>query len=297
MPPKKKQKKSALKTALAGLGLGGAYTKLINKAIRNDWDAQEFVVALTRTKEFKRRYPGLVVNGRINDFLAGGRDGVTVSNLGSAVTNYKRLRESYQDVVQAQGLGGRFAVTPKNMRKLIKGEVSPEEFGQRALITNAVQKDPSLEAWYNAVRKQAGLKPVDRFGLMKDISNKQSRFYDLHEAARLGASGLYGAKDALSLARSLGTPGQYKDVGELVQAVKANLADIGPEVARAGIDNVTFAKFLDNPASDLKGELAQKLQTILANRRALGQQQVQNQGARGPGGGLSLYPEGEARSY
>jgi hypothetical protein len=297
MAPKKKGKnKGKLDDLLGGLGLHGNYSLLIDRAVRNDWDAQEFLSALVKTKAFRQSFPGLLTNGRINDFLANGRDTISASNIGAAITNYKRMKEAYQDIAEERGLTA-FKINGRRMRQLLNAEVSPDEFGQRAVITSAVNRDPSLKAWYDAVRKEAGLKPVDKAGLFKDILKKDSTFYDLHEAAKLGQSGLFDAQEALKLAKGIGIPGQMTDIDETIRLTKENIADIGPELERQGISSAKLFSFLQNPGAD-PDNLLPKIQGLIANRRALGQQQGGGGLARqGSGGGLATYRESESQSY
>jgi hypothetical protein len=296
MPPKRRKLAKQVKQLLSGLGLGGGYSLLIDKAIRNDWDTTEFTSALVRTRRFKQTFPGLVHRGRLNDFLTDGNPIVSVSNLGKAIGNYYALREQYQDVAEIQG--GWLKVTPARMRLLMRGEVSPEEFGRRAFALQTARQNPGLMDSFNEVLKASGkkaLQPKDMFRFLAGTGQKE--LYDIYEAARLRLSGLgYSPKDALQLARGIGMPGDLTDVDQLVQQVRSNLADIGPELDREGINLTKLTAFLANPGVDPEG-LAPKLQTILANRRQLGQQRGGSFGQKGSGGGLALYPEQEAQSY
>jgi len=288
--------KSQLNQLLAGLGLHGSYSLLIDRAVRNDWDATEFIAALVKTTAFKASFPGLITGGRINDFLAGGRDSISASNLGSAITNYKRLKEAYQDVAEVQGLTG-FKITPQRMKLLLEAEKSPDEFGQEAMLMNVMNKNPELKAWYDQVRKEAGLKPIDRAEFFKELKNRQSQFYDLHEAAQLGLSGLgYSPAEALKLAKGIGKPGAPADVTQLVAAVRENLHDIGPELDRQGIGLTKLTAWMANPAVDPEGITA-NIQTLIANRRQQGQAQQGAYGQEGPGGGLALVKPRETQSY
>lgn len=289
-------KKGVLNSLLGGLGLHGNYSLLIDRAIRNDWDATEFIQALIKTKAFKQSFPGLITNGRINDFIANGRDSISSGNLSSAISNYKRLQEGYQDVAEVQGLTG-YKITPQRMKAILKAELSPDEFGERARIQNAVNTNPQLAEWYNRVRKEAGLKPVDKVGLFKDILNKSSQFYDLHEAAKLGLSGLgYTPKDALALAKGIGQSGTYANVDELVGAVREHLHDIGPELDRQGIGLTKLTSWMANPGVD-PDDIASKVKTLIANRRATGQRQVGSFARQGSGGGIAIREEQGSRSY
>lgn len=289
--------KKQLQSALGGLGLGGHFYELINRAVRNDWDANEFLHQLIRTKAFKAQFPGLLTGNRINDFLAGGRDGITISNLGSAIARYKNLRESYQDVVQAKGLTG-LKITPGYMKQLITGEISPDEFGRRAVALQTLKDNPDLMASYNAVLKAAGMKPLDDLGMRKFLAGAaQKKFYDVYEASRLNMANLgFSPQQSLQLAKGIGSAGELADVDQLVAAVRQHRADIGPELAAAGIDDFKLTSWLANPGVDPEG-LAPKIQTIIANRRAMGQQQQGGFGRKGSGGGLALYEEQESKSY
>ena len=296
--PNRNNLRNQLSGLLSGLGLGGSYSLLIDRAIRQDWDAQEFLTALTKTKEFRRSFPGLLTGGRINDFLAGGRDSITAGNLGGAIARYKQLQESYEDVLQARGYSW-FRLTRGRLRQLINGETSVDEFGQRLQVWNTLRENPELMSQFNSVLKAGGKKTLDQVGFMRFLQNPMAQrdLYDYYEATRFVNSGLFGSREALGLARSIGVPGEVTNVDELVRKIREDIGFVGPELERQGVDRVQLANFLANPGTD-PNNIAGRYNTIVANRQNLGQQRQGGSPQQiGPGGGLVTQRERETQSY
>ena len=297
MAPKKNQKRQILNQLANQFG-GGAFELLIDKAIRNGWDANQFLAQMVRTKEFRRRFPGLITGGRINDFLAGGADSITAGNLAAGIRRYKQTYEAYEDVIDARGYGF-FKLNRQKFKLLLQGEKSPDEFGQELAVQDYLRKNPEAMAAFNAVLKAAGRATLDKVGFMRFLKNPKAQkdLYDFYEASRFVNSGLFNAEAALGLARNIGAPGQYANPDELVRQIKEDFAFVGPELQRQGITEADLATFLSNPGVD-PHDIGKKYQQIKAQRQALSQQGISSPSSgRGPGGGLATKREQESLSY
>lgn len=297
MAPKKNAKRQVLNQLANQFG-GGAFELLIDKAIRNGWDANQFLAQMVRTREFKRRFPGLVTGGRINDFLAGGADSITAGNLAAGIRRYKQTYEAYEDVIQARGYGF-FKLNRKKFALLLRGEKSPDEFGQELAVQDYLRKNPEAMSAFNAVLKAGGRATLDKVGFMRFLKNPKAQkdLYDFYEASRFVNSGLFDANAALGLARNIGAPGTYSNPDELVRQIKEDFAFVGPELRRAGYTEADIAKFLANPGVDPSG-IGQKYQQIKNQRMALSQQGTSaSSSGRGAGGGLATKREEESLSY
>lgn len=283
MPERKKRRN--IQQLVAGLGLGGDFETIIAKAVQEDWTTTEFLRALTRSGQFRRRFPGLIQRGGIAPFLSPIPSELSVSNLATAIRNWYSLQNAY-----TQGLRGfQMEVTPRRMALLIQGQVSPEELTSRALAVETVQRTPGLEAQFNDVLRAAGKKTLDKQGIFRFVARAAPRdFYDIYEAAQFGAQLGFGAQEALAAGRAAGAPGQAANVQGLIDFVRANRADIGPELAREGITDLDLIQL--ESGTDPRG-IRQRLETLVANRRALGQFAPGFQARRGAGGGVAIFPE------
>jgi len=267
-----------LENLLQGLGLGGDYTFLIDKAVREDWSFLEFETALRHTPRFQRDFRGIFERGtNINPFLSPG------NNLGEAIRNYRQLEFSYGQVLRNFGRG----LTSGAMETLLGGAVSPDELGTRLEAIRRVRDIPGLADAFNQQLRDAGLKTLDRLGLFRFVAGASSReFYDAYEAAQLRVSGIDIRRGAAAgIARE--TELSPEDIAELARQIRAYRGDIGPELAEAGITEADIARF----ETGQNTRLGPILQGIIANRRALGRRVPGPQPRRGAGGGLAIYPE------
>src|SRR5213594_307405 len=96
-----KKEQQRLQQLVAGLGLGGAYTFVIEKAIQEGWTQTHFLHALVHSRPFHHAFPGLLIGGDIAPFLAGGRPSpFSVTSLGSAIANYYTMRNAYTQALR-----------------------------------------------------------------------------------------------------------------------------------------------------------------------------------------------------
>jgi hypothetical protein len=284
--------KNQLENLLGGLGLGGDYSFLIDKAIRGQFAETDFLVRLVHSPSFKRTYPGLIEKGNIAPFLSANPSAFTTGNLGSAISKYNSLSNAYRQVLRGYDMD----LGPAKIALLIKGQKSPEEFAANINILNTVRSNPGLQDLYNQELRAAGKKPLDEQGFYRFLAGTAPKdFYDIYEAAYLRNSGLnLGANQALSTARQLGAPGQQMDLNQLIASVYASKNDIQPELDRQGISDTDLALLAGG--SDTRN-LTPVLQQLVAQKRARGTPVPGYQSRRGTGGGPSLYGPEEAQSF
>lgn len=272
-----KEERRELREMLDALSLSGGYDALINKAIIYDWSPQEFVTNLVASEPFQRRFPGIVgANGVINDFLLG-QEGTSLSptTLGRAISNYRSLWQSYEEVGKRFGYGN---LNRNQIAMLIRNEMSPDEFGAKANAVTIVTKNKAAFDAFNQQRRALGLEPLNKSDLFRAVATEDQKFYDAYEATRLRMMDLgLGVKGAKQVANALGNvddAGRFtgatsaRTMAQIVAEFKANQADIGPELAAAGISRVKLAKFLANPTTD--PDLARQLDQLMATRRGQG---------------------------
>lgn len=290
--PRRRNNRQLRRQLIAGLGLGGNYAALIAKAVREDWGETEFLTQLTRTRTFKRTFPGIINNGRLEGFLTDGDPTISLGNLRNAIGSWRKLQESYNQIAKAQGSN---KVDRREMAFLIRGDISPEEYGRRSLAVRQFKDNPEALDAYNDVRREIGLPPLDDPTKLKFLAGAAShQFYDVYEAALLRSANLgFSTQQSVELARDLGVPGQTFDIGALVRDVKAKRSDIGPELAAAGISDAALTRFLADPGTD-PDNIAGTLNTLVANRRARSKPVVGTYARQGSGGGPATYAQENA---
>lgn len=296
MAAKKNPQQQAVQHLLAGLGIGGDYHMLIVQAVQNDWDTTEFLHALTTTRTFRQRFPGLIQHGRVAPFLSANPSELSASNLGAAIRQYGQLQNAYHQVVR--NLSPAYKITPQRMGALISGQISPDEFGRRAEALRTFQQNPGLRETFNEQLQAAGKKPLDQMGFFKFLANASQRsFYDVYESAYFRTQLGLNPQTALEAARQIGGPlgAPAQDLNALVSQVRSMHADIAPELQRIGVSDADLLVLASN--QDPKG-LAPKIQQIINQRRTLGQPTGAGQQVRtGSGGGAALYGEQQPASY
>jgi hypothetical protein len=288
MPPKVAQQ---IKQILAGLGLEGEFTLLIDRAIRQGWSPLEFETALRRSHQFRQKFPGLV--NRNGDLMRWAVD-AGITNLGQAIATYHRTLGGYRDALRIYG-GPKLGHAA--IKSLFEGGKSPDEFARELQVMQTVRSNPELRASFNEQLSAFGRKPLDEMGFYKFLKGTHdTALYDIYEAARLrSTTGLnLTPEQAQRVAKGIGQPGKPTDLNELVNQVRTMKADIAPELSRAGITDGDLVLLASG--SDPKN-LGPQLQALVANRRALGQGQQGLQARKGSGGGVALYEEDRPQSY
>ena len=290
---RKDQQRQDISSLFAGLGLHGAFTNLIDRAIREDWSQTEILQALIHTPQFRNRFPGLIMGGQIAPFLSPLPSAVSASNIGAAIRNYYTLKNTYTQALR----GYDFKLTDKLFGTLIRRQVAPAEFATRVQAVEAVRANPGLMDAFNAELKASGRPPLDEVGMLRFAAKLAPKdFYDIYEAAQLRSTvGLnLSADEALAAAKNLGTPGQNTDLSQIIAQVRLLRPDIGPELDRAGI---TDADLVQLEGGFDPRNLGPQLQSILANRRATGAFVPGYQARRGPAGGVSVYQQEASAAY
>jgi hypothetical protein len=290
----KKQRKT-LEALKATFDLGPGYAQILRDAVINDWNEQEIVQAVTSSDTFRSSFPGLLDNeGDLRDFLTGQQNAsLNPQNLGSAIIAYKKLWESYQEAAEGYGgITGR--IGRDKVALLIRNETSPTELRANLQAVKTVTANAESFRMFNQQLKEMGRAPLDRDGLLRfAVKAAPQELYDVYEATRLRQMDLgLGIQGAGAVARSLGNVdeagqvtgvAQNRTLAKLVADLKATQADIGPELASAGISSLKLAKFLADPTDD--PDLAQRLEQLVTSRRAQGAYVAGTQpraGAMGP---------------
>ena len=288
--------RNAAGNLLDQLGIPGNFQKLVRRAVLQGWDADEFAMALIRTRGFKQAFPGLVNKGRLHiDFGGGAGASATLQ----AVTNYRTGFDNFQAVANSVGYGGK--ITEKLYGFAVRQDVSPEEFGKRLQLINILDTNPGLLDMVNEQRTFDGLTPyANESELLKAAATNSPDFVDHYQAAYLRSQGLeLDAGAAANLARTFDSPLEPNmNLGFLVAQVRAEKSKFLPELREAGITDEDL--FLMATGSDPGGKSLQ-LQQIYSRKQLQAQTAQQHegsrQGSRSSTGGFSLFPEDEPQSY
>lgn len=295
MADKKKDRNKGVKDIakqLRRIGISGPdLAALVDAAVRGDWGISEFVVRVTRTDSFQRKFPGLIKGGNINPAISGAFEtGITVSSLGKAIQAYETMLKGYTDVAKQYG----YTWGREKMQTALQADTSVDELGARlaAIHTVSANKD-TFEAWQKQA-KMAG-QDFDPFRLALKLNDRG--FFDTLEAAQLQTQVGLKAKDAAKAAGSVGLPGTYdqRSLDEIIGYVRQNLSQVGPELGRQGINAVKLVKVIGNPGAFAK-EMDIIRQTV-ATREGLARPVAGSYANRGSGGGLSLYEDEGSASY
>jgi len=285
------KQKAKLKRLRNRFDIGPGYGSILRDAIIFDWSETQLIRAVTKSKVFRRQFPGILEGGNLSDFLTGQENAsLSASNLAKAIGNYKQLWQAYETAGQAFGFG---KLNRNQIATLIRSERSPDEFAAGAYAVRQVTQNAEAFAIYNQQRKAMGLKPLERKELFRAVARRDRKFIDTIEAARLRQLGEqfgFSAQEAQAIAKGLpnfnaqGRPTGYVDPGALVNELRSQMADIGPELKAAGITDVQIAKFLANPDSD-PDNISSAIQRVIAARRGTGGFVQGRQVSQGPGGG------------
>lgn len=242
--------KNDLNDVLQGYGLKPAlFSGLIDQAIREDWSDTHFLAMIYQSEPFQKSFPGIMRD-----------DG----SLKMTPFEYLQLSDQYKHIAEDYGIN----MSRQRIGMNIAGDVSPDEFNDRALIFRAYQRTPELRAQVDAILSHNQQAKLDNVGYYKWLAGKsQGQVVDLYEAARLQQQGLDLGPHPLAVARALGTTGQITDTAALAAQVKQVSDFVGPELAAAGITQADLT-LLEGGAPDEKN-ISSSLQQILRNRQAL----------------------------
>jgi hypothetical protein len=238
-----------LQSILRGFGLSPtAFGSIIDQAVRENWTVAQFESAIYQSAAFKNAFPGI--------FRGDG-------SLRMSPLEYRSLTDTYRKIGADFGIGLR----PERIGVLIAGGVSPDEWANRAEIFSSVilGEDLGLRNNFNAVLTAAGYKPmkVDEW-FMFLMEKPAGELYDLYEAATFRDEGFtMKPGQALRVAEQIGRPGEFVDLPALVQAARAKLDFIRPELAAAGI---TDSDLLIMESGEDPAKKAPLLEQILRNR-------------------------------
>ena len=253
----------------------GLFADLMSRAAAEKWTANDFLWALSSSKQFNRLFPG------IQSLLD---QGMSVTQ---AVQTWKATSESYEQSLRDAGLWGfmKGKMTKANIGQAIKNGKDPEELVFVASIAEQAKRSESLRVAFNGILKNKGEAQLDKKGWLKFLLGKSdAKLYDMYEGAQLlqtlgGQEGL-NVKDARRLAKAFGQPGQYVDVTDAIGNIDRIRRTIGSEVLRgAGLDAADLAvAALSESLTARNPKLKQKaagiiaqLEQLTANREAANQ--------------------------
>lgn len=237
---------------LRGFGLPpNMFDNLIDQAVRNQWSAAQFEAELYSSDEFAEAFPGIFAP-----------DG----SLKMSPAEYLRLAYGdggYQDIARQFGI----RLDRKRIGALIGGNVSPDEWYERAEILREAKHNEIYRENWNRVLRALGRPELDRKDWFRFLAgHSDERIANLEEAASLVGAFDVRPREAMAAARQIGGGGEFVDMAELVEQVRQVMDVIEPELRAAGITAADIAVL--EAGSDVKG-IAPRLQQILRNRQAL----------------------------
>jgi hypothetical protein len=245
-----------LASILRGYGLSPhVFSDLIDKAVREQWSPAEFTAKLYGSDVFQKTFPGIF-----------NKDG----SLKMTPSEYLQLAYGaggFSDIARNFGI----KLDRDRIGVLIGGDVSPDEWANRALIFQTAKSNDIYRQSFNSILKGSGNDPVKKNEWFDFIAGKpEAKIYDLYEAASLQAApGLNfegTGKGALKAAGQIGKPGEFVDIKALIQTVQQQKDFIAPELTRAGITDADLAVLAGG--QDPKG-IKSTLEGILRSRQAL----------------------------
>lgn len=218
--------RNQLREMLQGLGLRPVqFNNLIDKAVRNGWQPEQFESAVYQSPAFKQAFPGI--------FRGDG-------SLRMSPGEYRAVTDSYKEIAQRYGLYGELG--KGRLGNLIKGNVSPQELSDRfSAVQRMKQYAPAFESFQKLVAGSTGNKMTQENVYEFVMGKSPSEFYDLWEAASVGAAaGGAGVNLSAAEMRSIATrvPGiqteesMYSGFQELASKIKtlmpmSQLANMG----------------------------------------------------------------------
>jgi transglycosylase-like protein with SLT domain len=253
-----------LNDVLRGFGLQPAkFGDLIERAVRENWSDTHFLAMIYASDSFQKAFPGLVRD-----------DG----SLRMTPVEYLSLEDEYRDIAANYGV----KLSRQRVGMLVSGDVSPDEWVNRATILQATHDSTALREAFNEVLGRKGQKRLDEMGWFNFLAGKaESDVYDLWEQASFGRAGMDISREG---AARIGQAGEFTDVNALIGQVRAVQDIIAPELSAAGITSEDIA-VLESEGEDLK-QTRPKLEQILRNREALVGQAMTIGSTQAAGGGM-----------
>jgi len=248
----------------------GLFVDLISRAASERWTADEFLWAMSNTKQFNRLFP------RIGSLIDSGM------GIAAAVTFWKRMASEYELALRNAGLWNdvKGYMNKAGIGEAIAQGMDPEEVLFRASIIEQARRTESLRNAFNAVLKNKQEQQLDKQGWARFLMGKADRkFYDLYEGAvlfqELGAAGLKG-REARRLGRAVGFPGQPADLSSALEDIFRIRQTLGDQTLRdAGVTPAELAlaalgsQLRDKRRIDKARATKTLLEQLLANQEAL----------------------------
>jgi hypothetical protein len=250
----------------------GLFADLMRRAVAERWTANDFMWALSSSKQFNRMFPG------IQSLLDQGM------SVPQAISTWRATSQGYEQALRDAGLWGfiKGKMTKQNIGRAIERGKDPEEMVLLIGIAQQAKRSEELRNAFNAILKNKGDRQLDKKGWFNFLLGKsEARLYDMYEGALLmqelgGTEGLR-IKEARRLAKAFGQPGQLVDVTDAIANVDRLRRTIGrQELEGAGIDTAdlvlaSMSEEMSIRKPKLKLKAAQtmaELERLAANRQA-----------------------------
>lgn len=247
-----RREKGRLRAILQGFGLNPAvFMPIINRAVRRQWSAEEFEARIYRSKPFREAFPGI---------LRG--DG----SLKMSASEYRSMADQYLKISNQFGV----ALDKARIGNLIAGDVSPQEWFERASIVKAVNMSESSRQAFNEILVASGEQPIgvrDWYDVLREKAAPD--LTEKYEAALIRTSGLaISAQEAVAVAGQIGSYGELTNVSELAAQVRQIKGFVQPELVAAGVSDADLL-VLEGGGDPKNQRFA--LERIVRSRRALEQ--------------------------
>ena len=140
----KAQSAASYRELLTAWGIDpGPLFDLINQAWKEEWNKAIFLEELRSTAEYRERFPGIFE-----------KDGTMKMN----EAQYIATERQYTSLASRAGIN----LGPKRMAYLFRNDVTPEEFGDRAVALNRLKRNKELYTAFKRELVQGGIaKPAD----------------------------------------------------------------------------------------------------------------------------------------
>lgn len=270
MPPRMRERRASLREILRGYGLAPAqFQRIIDRAIRRRWTPEEFEARVYLSKPFRRKFPGIFRD-----------DG----SLRMSVDQYRQMSDAYKKIA------GDFGVQVDDARigRLIAGQVSPDEWNERAQVYRAATSSEGQRKAFNEIRAAQGLPTLDQVDWFDTLAGTgTAALTEQYEAAAIRASGLdISAEEAIGVGGQVSAYGEIANISELVAEVKQYKGFVQSELSSAGISDADLTVLAANV--DPKNQRF-ALERIVRQRRALAQAGGTVTPRRGAPGRVALF--------
>jgi hypothetical protein len=241
----------------------------------------EFLGLVSRNPGFRAQYPGI-------DSL------LETRSMAEAVETWRSYKETLTSTLDQLGLSGAVALDNDRIGRLISGQVSVDEFVNRAGVFARFTQTQEAKNAFNMTLQGIGHAALDDAGWFDFLSGTSTPdLYDIYETTQLESLG-FASADAFKLARSLGAPGEISDVTQLPFQLQQLKLEAGQELQAAGLTDqdlvvVALREQLSGELRSAADKASEQVNQILANRAAR-RQAKGPQGMPSAAGGRPILP-------